>query len=101
MTPTQSIPVPIKIAQTRKTTPKIHNSLRAEIGREIEKLRAQTPILTSPIGCSTETATNTAQPDQSGTPIRGQETNITASAEEELTGKPRSKQKIKVEKKPT
>ena len=72
--------------------------LKAEIGREIEKIRAQTPILTSPIGCSTEIATNAAQRDQSGTPIHGQETDITAAAEEELSGEPRSKQKIKVEK---
>ena len=37
--------------------------LRAEIGREIENLRNQTPMLTPPIGCSTEIATDvTARP---------------------------------------
>ena len=49
--------------------------LRAEIGRKIETLRAQTPAMTSPIGCSTAIAPNTEQPDQSGTPIRGQGNN--------------------------
>ena len=68
--------------------------LRADIGREIERLRAQTPLPTSPIGCSTEGPGNTAQPDHSGTPIHGQETITTAIAEEE----PRSKQKTKIEK---
>ena len=65
--------------------------LRAEIGRKIETLRAQTPAMTSPIGCSTAIAPNTAQTDQSGTPIRGQGNN-TAIADQESTGKPGLKQ---------
>ena len=60
-------------------------------------MRVETPTLTSLIGCSTETATNTAQPDQSGTPIRGQEAN-TASTEQKSAGKPGSKLKFEVEK---
>ena len=71
--------------------------LGAEIGRKIEELWAQTPTLTSPIGCSTEIATNTAQPDQSGTQIPGQETN-TAATEQKSAGKPGSKLKFEVEK---
>ena len=73
-------------------------NLRAEIGREIGRLRAQTPTLTSPIGCSTELANNQAQPDHSGTPIHGQEIDDTAETGEELTGKLRSKQKSNIEK---
>ena len=65
--------------------------LRAEIGRKIETLRAQTPTMTSPIGCSSTIAPNTAQLDPSGTPVRGQKTS-TVIAEQELTGKPRLKQ---------
>ena len=65
--------------------------LRAEIGRKIETQRAQTPAITSPIGCSTAIAPNTAQPHQSGTPIREQGNN-TATAELESTGKPGLKQ---------
>ena len=65
--------------------------LRAEIGRQIETLRAKAPTMTSPIECSTAIAPTTSQLDPSDTPIRGQETN-TAVAEEEMTGKPRSKQ---------
>ena len=41
--------------------------LRAEIGREIENLRNQTPMLTPQIGFSTVIATDATQPDQSGT----------------------------------
>ena len=44
-------------------------NLRAEIGRDIERLRDQTPTLTAPIGSSTELAYNPTQPDHSGTPI--------------------------------
>ena len=68
-------------------------NLRAKIGREIERLRAQTPTLTSPIGCSTELANNPAQPDHSGTPIYRQEIDDTAETGEESTGKLKSKQK--------
>ena len=73
-------------------------NLRAEIGREIKRLRAQTPTLTSPIGCSTELANNPTQPDHSRTPIHGQEIEDTAETGEELTGKLRSKQKTNIEK---
>ena len=44
-------------------------SLKAEIEQEIEKLRAQTPILTPLIGCSTKLANNTAQPDRVRTKV--------------------------------
>ena len=71
--------------------------LRAEIGREIENLRNQTPMLTPPIGCSTEIATDVTQPDQSGTPIRGQSAATTTTVEHETTGKPRLKPKTKTE----
>ena len=71
--------------------------LRAEIGREIENLRNQTPMLIPPIGCSTEIATDATQPDQSGTPIRDQSTATTTTVEHETTGKPRLKPKTKVE----
>ena len=56
---------------------------------------------TLPNGCSTELLGNSAQPDHLGTPIHGQETVTTATAEQELAGKPRSKQKTKIEKKQT
>ena len=75
--------------------------MRAEIGREIERLRAQTPTLKSPIGCSTELANNPTQPDHSGTPIHVQEIDDTAETGEESTGKLRSKQKMNIEKKTT
>ena len=51
--------------------------LRAEIVRETERLRAQTPMQTSPMGCSTELPSNKAQADHSGTSIRGQEIDTT------------------------
>ena len=70
--------------------------LRDEIGREIERLRDQTPILTTPIGCSTELANNPPRPDHSGTPIRRQQADDTNEPEEAPTGKPRSKQKIDI-----
>ena len=47
--------------------------LETAIGQRVEELRAETLTLASPIGCSTEIATSATQPDQSGTPIRGQE----------------------------
>ena len=61
-------------------------------------LRAQTPTLTSPIGCSTELANNLIQPDHSGTPVHGQEIDDTTETGEESTGKLRSKQKMNIEK---
>ena len=53
-------------------------------------------MLTPPIGCSTEIATDSTQPDQSGTPIRGQSRATTTIVEHETTGKPRLKPKTKV-----
>ena len=70
--------------------------LRDEIGREIERLRDQTPTLTTPIGCSTEPANNQPRPNHSGTPIRHQQADDTNEPEEAPTGKPRSKQKIDI-----
>ena len=72
-------------------------SLRAEIGREIKNLRNQTPMFTPPIGCSTEIATDATQPDQWGTPIRGQSAATTTTVEHETAGKPMLKPKTKVE----
>ena len=69
-------------------------NLRAEIGREIERLRDQTPTLTSPIGCSTELAINPPQSDHSGTPIHRQEVDDTTEPGEEPTGKLRPEQKV-------
>ena len=54
-------------------------------------------MLTAPIGCSTEIATEATPPDQSGTPIRGQSAATTTAVEHESTGKPRLKPKTKVE----
>ena len=77
----------------------VETGLRADIGRQVETLRAQTPTMTSPIGCSTVIAPNTSQLDPSGTPIRIQETNTVIAEQgnkEGMTGKLRSKQ-VKVE----
>ena len=71
-------------------------AIRAEIGREIERLREQTPALTEPIGCSTGRADNPPQPDIQGTPIHRQETlnfgNEIAEPEEAATCKIRAEQ---------
>ena len=72
-------------------------NLRAEIGREIERLRDQTPTLTALIGCSTELA-NPPQPDHSGTPIPRQQVDDTTEPGEEPTGKLRPEQQINIEK---
>ena len=68
---------------------------RTKIERTIETLRAQTPTMTSPIGCSTAIAPTTSYQDPLCTPLRGRETN-TDTAEDEtregLTGKITSKQ---------
>ena len=65
--------------------------LRAEIGREIERLREQTPAPTTQIGCSTGRASNPPQPDVQGTPIHRQTTpdtgNETAEPGKGTTGK--------------
>ena len=74
-------------------------NLRAEIGREIERLRDQTPTLTSPIGCSTELANNPPQSDHSGTQIHRQDVDDTTETGEEPTGKLRPEQKINIGKK--
>ena len=76
-------------------------NLRAEIGRERERLRDQTPTLTSPIGCCTELANNPPQSDHSGTPIHRQEVDDTTEPGEEPTGKLRPEQKINIEKNQT
>ena len=72
-------------------------ALRAEIGREIERMRSQTPMPTSPIGCSTGIATDAAQPDTSGTPIRGQSAANTGEITQDNAGKIRLKQKNSAE----
>ena len=72
-------------------------NLETAIGLRVEELRAETPTLTSPIGCSTEIVTSATEPDQSGTPIRGQESDV-AVAEQEPTGKPKSKLKFEIDK---
>ena len=74
-------------------------NLRAEIGREIERLRDQTPTLTAPIGCSTELVNNPQQPDHSGTPIHRQEVYDITEPGEEPTGKLKAEQKTNIEKK--
>ena len=72
-------------------------TLRAEIGREIDRIRSQTPMPSSPIDCSTEVATDITQPDTSGTPIHGQNTTTTAETEPDNAGKVGLKHRINVE----
>ena len=72
--------------------------LRTEIGREIDRIRSQTPTPASPIGCSTEIATDIAQPDTSGTPIPGQNATNTAEVEPDDAGKVELKPRIRAEK---
>ena len=68
--------------------------LRAEIGREIERLREQTPAPTTQVGCSIGRASNPSQPDVQGTPIHRQTTpdtgNETAEPGKGTTGKVRA-----------
>ena len=71
--------------------------LRTEIGWEIDRIRSQTPMPASPIGCSTEIATDIAQPDTSGTPIHGQNTTNTAEVEPDDAGKVELKPRISAE----
>ena len=77
--------------------------IRADIGREIERLREQTPAPTTQVGCSTGRATNPPQPDVQGTPIHRQTTpdtgNETAEPGEGTTGKIRAEQNSYFEKK--
>ena len=70
-------------------------ALKAVIGLEVERIRSQTPMLTSPIGCSTEIppAADVTQPDAFGTPIRGQSTSNTEAKDQDYAGKTRLKQK--------
>ena len=67
--------------------------IRAEIGREIERLREQTPAPTMQVGCSTGRANTPPQFDHHGTPIHRQvptnTTNEIAEPREEPTGKTR------------
>ena len=79
--------------------------LRAEIGREIERLREQTPAPTTQVGCSTGRASNPPQPDVQGTPIHRQttpDTGIeTAEPGDGITGKIRAEQNSYFEKNQT
>ena len=76
--------------------------LGAEIGRNIERLREQTPAPTTQVGCSTGRASNPPQSDVQGTPIHRQTTpdtgNETAEAGEGTTGKIRAEQNSYFEK---
>ena len=76
--------------------------LRAEIGRENERLREQTPAPTTQVGCSTGRASNPPQPDVQGTPIHRQttpDTGIeTAEPGDGITGKIRAEQNSYFEK---
>ena len=71
--------------------------LRTEIGREIDRIRSQTPMPASPIGCSTEIVTEIAQPDTSGTPIHGQNATDTSEVEPDDAGKVELKPRIRTE----
>ena len=77
--------------------------LRAEIGREIERLREQTPAPTTQVGCSTGRASNPPQPDVQGTPIHRQTTPDTETTEpgDGTTGKIRAEQNSYFEKNQT
>ena len=72
-------------------------TLEAMIGQEVERIRSQTPMLTPPIGCSTEIppAADATQPDTIGTPIRGQSTSNTGPIDNDHAGKTRLKQNIR------
>ena len=71
--------------------------LQTEIGREIDRIRSQTPLPASPIECSTEIATEVTQPDTSGTPIHGQNTTDTAEVDSDNAGKVELKPRIRTE----
>ena len=85
-----------KISSGEENTPE-DTAVRAVFGREIERMRSQTPMPTSPIGCITEIATDAAQPDTSGTPIRGQSAANTGETTQDNAGKIRLKQKTSAE----
>ena len=63
-------------------------TLRDMIDREVERLRSETPMPSSPIGCSTELVPpeDTALPDTSGTPIRNQGTSGIETVHQNATG---------------
>ena len=67
-------------------------ALMAVIGWEVERIRSQTPMPTSPIGCSTEIAlaADTTQPDDT----TGQNTFNTEAIDQGYAGKARLKQNI-------
>ena len=69
-------------------------TLEAMIGQEVERIRSQTPMLTSSIGCSTEIpqAADATQPDALETPIRSQSTSNTEAIDHDHAGKARLKQ---------
>ena len=71
--------------------------LRTEIGREIDRIRSQTPLPASPIGCSTEIATEATQPDTFGTPIHGQNATDNAEVDSDNTGKVELEPRIRTE----
>ena len=74
-------------------------TLKEAIDREVVRLRSQTPMLTSPIGCSTEIpqTTDATPPDEFGTPIRGQNMHNAEATDQDHTGKTRLKQNIRDE----
>ena len=77
--------------------------IRDEVGREIKRLREQTPATTMQVGCSTGRANNPPQLDHHGTPIHRQiSTNVAdeiAEPREEPTGKIRAELNTNFEKK--
>ena len=77
-------------------------TLKDMIGREVERIRLETPMPSSPIGCSTELIPpeDTTQPDTSGTPIRNQSTSGIETAPHDVTGKIRLKQNANGENNP-
>ena len=77
-------------------------TLKDMIGREVERIRSETPMPSSPIGCSTELVPpeDTAQPDTSGTPIRNQSTSGIETVPQDVTGKIRLKQIVNGENNP-
>ena len=94
VTRNQQATTPTRLPQKRKMPPRTP-ALKAVIGLEVERIRSQTPMLTSPIGCSTEIppAADVTQPDAFGTPIRGQSTSNTEAKDQDYAGKTRLKQK--------
>ena len=77
-------------------------TLKDMIGREVERIRSETPMPSSPIGCSTELIPpeDTTQPNTSGTPIRNQSTSGIETAPQDVTGKIRLKQNANGENNP-